>query len=109
MERRGYDWQACFAVRVAVEEALTNAMQHGNRDDPDKTVTLEYAVEPDSVLIEIEDQGLGFDPGAVPDPTRDENVDIPSGRGIMLIRAYMTEVSFSTEGNRIRMRYAKRG
>ncbi len=108
MERRGYDGPACFAVRIAVEEALTNAMQHGNGDDPAKTVTIEYAVGQESVVVEIEDQGLGFDPGAVPDPTRDENVDIPSGRGIMLIRAYMTEVSFSPEGNRIRMRYVRR-
>jgi serine/threonine-protein kinase RsbW len=60
------------------------------------------------VAIVVEDEGVGFDPAAVPDPTRPENVDIPSGRGIMLMRAYMTEVEFDPPGNRVRMTFKKK-
>lgn len=103
LDRRGYDRAARFAVRVAVEEALANAIQHGNRSDPTKSVRLDYVVADDSVIIDVQDEGRGFDPDAVPDPTRQENLDIPSGRGIMLMRAYMTDVRFHPPGNRVRM------
>ena len=83
------------------------AIQHGNRQDPGKKVKLEFRVEQTLVVIEVEDEGEGFDADAVPDPTRDENVDIPSGRGIMLMRAYMTDVDFEPPGNRVRMVYKK--
>ncbi|MHC4415852.1 MAG: ATP-binding protein [Planctomycetota bacterium] len=108
MAERGFDGSSRFAVRLAVEEALSNAIQHGNRNDPAKTVKLEFVVEPSSVLIDVMDQGEGFDPGTVPDPTRRENVDIPSGRGIVLMRSFMSEVEFHPPGNRVRMRYELR-
>ena len=104
----GYNQAACFAVRTAVEEAVSNAIRHGNNEDPDRTVTIEYAADEASVVIDVQDQGLGFEPGSVPDPTRPENVDIPSGRGIMLMQVYMTEVEFRPPGNRVRMTYRRR-
>lgn len=107
LSRYGYDQAACFAVRTAMEEAVSNALHHGNANDPRRKLTIEYAADHTSVEIEIEDEGRGFDPGSVPDPTRPENVDIPSGRGIMLMRVYMSEVVFSNRGNRVRMRYKK--
>ncbi len=104
----GYDDAACFAVRTAIEEAVSNAIHHGNDNDPRRKVTIEYAADEASIEIEIEDEGSGFDPESVPDPTRPENVDIPSGRGIMLMRVYMNEVEFTASGNRVRMRYVRR-
>ena len=109
LENLGYNQAACFAVRTAVEEAVSNAIRHGNHDDPDRTVTIEYAADEASVVIDVQDQGLGFEPGSVPDPTRPENVDIPSGRGIMLMQVYMTEVEFQAPGNRVRMTYRRPG
>ena len=103
MARGGYDGSSCFAVRLATSEALSNAIQHGNKNDPKKTVRLEYLVEPASVLVDIRDQGEGFDPESVPDPTRRENVDIPAGRGIVLMRAFMSSVEFRPPGNWVRM------
>ena len=108
MERCGYDQAAVFAVQTALEEAISNAVHHGNNGDPAREVRLTYATDPRSVEIEVEDEGRGFDPLAVPDPTRPENVDIPCGRGIMLMRAYMTEVEFRPPGNRVRMRYVRK-
>ena len=57
--------------------------------------------------LEIEDEGEGFDPRSVPDPTTVENVEIPSGRGIILMRAFMTDVRFFPPGNRLRMTYRR--
>ena len=107
LERCGYEHAACFAVRTAVEEALSNAIQHGNGNDPAKKVTIEFTADPELVVIDVEDEGRGFDPGSVPDPTRPENVDIPSGRGIMLMRVYMSSVEYAAAGNRVRMVYER--
>lgn len=107
LARCGFDPDARFAVLTALEEALSNAVVHGNRNDPTKSLTVEYAADAGAVAIVVEDEGPGFDPESVPDPTRPENVDIPSGRGIMLMRAYMTEVEFHPPGNRVRMVFRK--
>jgi serine/threonine-protein kinase RsbW len=108
LSRCGFDANACFAIRTALEEALSNATLHGNRNDPAKALTVEYSADASAVAIVVEDEGVGFDPASVPDPTRPENVDIPSGRGIMLMRAYMTEVEFDPPGNRVRMTFRKK-
>jgi len=101
--RHGYDECATFAVRLAMEEGLNNAIRHGNRCDPDKKVQIDYEVNAERVMIAITDQGEGFVPCDVPDPTADENLEKTSGRGIMLIRAYMDEVKHNEQGNQIRM------
>jgi len=101
--RHDYDEQAVFAIKLALEEGLINAIKHGNGFDPGKVVQLDFEVGPDRTEIRITDQGQGFDPGAVPDPTVDENLEKPCGRGIMLISAYMDEVTFNDRGNQIHM------
>ncbi|TVQ63248.1 MAG: ATP-binding protein [Phycisphaerales bacterium] len=108
VERHAYPKASAFAVRLAIEEAVTNAFRHGHQGlSSDETVLVEYEVGRDAVRIEVEDRGPGFDPGDVPDPTLDENLEVPSGRGLMLIRAYMTETSHNERGNRLIMRYAR--
>lgn len=102
-ERCGYDDTELFAVKLALEEALTNAIKHGNRLDPNKHVTLAYDVSPRRITIEICDEGGGFRPDAVPDPTLDENLERPCGRGVMLMKAYMSEVEFNPAGNCVTM------
>ena len=99
----GFSSAECFAVKLALEEALANAIKHGNRSDPEKQVFLEVFVDPDGLRITIEDQGMGFDPEDVPDPTLDENLEKPYGRGVMLMRAYMNEVQFNDLGNAVTM------
>lgn len=106
--RRGYDPAASFAIRLALEEGINNGFRHGNKSDPDKAVKMHCRIDDDEVLLEIEDEGPGFDPATVPDPTDDENIEIPSGRGIMLIRAYMSEVDYVPPGNLLRMVYRKK-
>ncbi len=90
-----------FGVRLALEEALVNAIKHGNAMDPDKRVRVACEVSYDQVRIEIEDEGPGFSPSDVADPTDDENLDCPGGRGIMLMRAFMNTIEYNTVGNRV--------
>jgi serine/threonine-protein kinase RsbW len=92
-----------FAIRLAVEEALVNAIKHGNGSDPTKKVHIEYEIGPDEVRIRIEDEGPGFDPATVPDPTDPEYLERPCGRGLMLMRHYMSFVQFSERGNAVEM------
>lgn len=104
---RGYDTAAAFAIRLALEEALVNAFRHGNRSDPAKKVHFAASIDSREARFEIRDEGPGFDLTAVPDPTDEENLEIPSGRGIMLMRAYMSEVEFLPPGNVLRMVYRR--
>lgn len=103
LERREFSPREVFSVRLAMEEALVNAIKHGNQMDPDKTVKLDGHVSAEEASISIEDQGEGFDPGDLPDPTADENLDLPGGRGVMLIQSFMDSVSYNEKGNRITM------
>jgi serine/threonine-protein kinase RsbW len=92
-----------FGIRLALEEALVNAIKHGNQMDRSKKVTIASAIHADRIEIHITDEGNGFDPGDVPDPTEIENIERPCGRGLMLMRHYMTEVNFTGRGNSVRM------
>jgi len=99
LESLSYDERDVFGVRLAIEEALVNAIKHGNRMDPSKTVRITCQIAPHKIRIEIEDQGEGFLPAEVPDPTSDENLERPCGRGIMLMRAFMSSIAFNASGN----------
>jgi serine/threonine-protein kinase RsbW len=93
-----------FGIRLALEEALINAIKHGNQMDHGKKVHIAYHVRADRFEIEITDEGLGFDPEDVPDPTAPENLERSCGRGLMLMRHYMCEVNYSRRGNTVSMR-----
>lgn len=108
LERFGYPDASRFAVRLALEEGLVNAFMHGHRGlPPEETVRVQYRVGPDEVMIAITDRGPGFKPEHVPDPTHDEHVELPSGRGLMLIKAFMSDVHHENNGNRLVMTYRR--
>ena len=92
-----------FAIRLSVEEAVVNAIKHGNNSDPSKTLRIEYEVNHDLVRVRIEDEGAGFDPAQVPDPTSPEFIERPSGRGLLLMRYYMSDVQYNGRGNCVEM------
>ena len=92
-----------FAIKLALEEALVNAIKHGNQMDRAKKVHIAYRFLSDRFEVQITDEGPGFDPNDVPDPTAVENLERPCGRGLMLMRYYMTEVNFSQAGNAVSM------
>ncbi len=83
------------AVATSVIEAATNAIQHGNRNDAAKTVTVRFVVSPGRLEVVVTDEGKGFDPSLVDDPLKPENLLRERGRGLFLIRAFMDDVQYS--------------
>ncbi len=98
-------WRASelFGVRLAIEEAVVNAIKHGNQHDPHKRVHVTCTLTAERFWIRIADEGPGFDPEAVPDCTLDENLTKPSGRGVKLMQHYMTRVEYNKAGNCVEM------
>lgn len=99
----GWGEEHTFGIHLAVEEALMNAIKHGNQRDPDKFVSVEYRFHKKILQIVIQDEGDGFDPDDVPDPTLEENLELPSGRGLMLMKTFMTHVDYNDKGNCVTM------
>jgi serine/threonine-protein kinase RsbW len=92
-----------FDIRLCLEEALINAAKHGNKLDKNKEVYFKIKVLPQSIELEIKDQGQGFDCKNLPLPTDEENLEKTSGRGVFLIKKLMDKVEFLDGGSRIRM------
>ena len=105
LHKREYPREGVFAVRLAVEEALVNAYRHGNQRDASKIVTFTCRIDSECAFFEVADEGPGFDISSVPDPTDEANLEIPSGRGLLLMREYMSLLEFIEPGNRLRMTY----
>lgn len=103
IEKAGYDHDTQFGIKLALEEAIINAIKHGNKLSKTKRVHVEWTVTPEAVQIIIEDEGPGFNRSHVPDPTRDGNLEKLTGRGILLIEAYMTSVQWSKGGRRVKL------
>ncbi|MDR0391961.1 MAG: ATP-binding protein [Planctomycetaceae bacterium] len=90
-----------FAINMALEEALVNAVQHGNNSDPNKNVHFTCNLNDNLLYVKIEDEGPGFDPDAIPDPTDEEHILDNHGRGVLLIRSFVTNVRWNDKGNLI--------
>ena len=106
MNRLGIAEEVAFGVDMAVREAVTNAVVHGNKLDDAKVVELTLRNTPTVFEITVRDQGSGFNPNTVPDPTTDENLLRPSGRGIFFMRNFMDEVDWGADpkgGTNVRM------
>ena len=97
----GFPFTDVLAVQVAFREAAVNAVLHGNRGDPAKYVEARYLVTQDEVVVEVEDEGPGFDPAQVPDPFGGCQADRFKRLGLFLMRAHMNWVHFNDRGNRV--------
>lgn len=97
----GYPVRDIFAVKIALHEAVANAFRHGNRGERTKQVRVTYLVTPDEALAEVQDEGGGFDPGPPVAPLTRENADRPVARGLFLMRAYTSWLSFNTRGSSV--------
>jgi serine/threonine-protein kinase RsbW len=92
-----------FRLRVVLSEAISNAIVRGNAEDQAKWVEVRAELVPESIRVSVTDEGPGFDPGAVPEPLRPEQLDEASGRGLYLIRKLVDGVQFNEQGNSICM------
>jgi serine/threonine-protein kinase RsbW len=98
MERFSYSARDVFAVRLSFEEGLANAIKHGNQLDESKVVRVTCRIDVGKMRVEIQDQGAGFELEAVPDPTQEEFIERPTGRGLLLMRVYMNHCEFTDRG-----------
>ncbi len=103
LEAQHWQQREIFAVHLATEEALVNAIRHGNGLDEKKSVHFVCLLGGDRIHIEITDEGRGFDPASLPDPTCDTHLHTPRGRGVMLMKAFMSRVEFNALGNGVTM------
>ena len=92
-----------FGIRLALEEAIVNAIKHGNAMDHGKNVRVRYRILPDRFEVGIKDEGPGYNPEDLPDPLCEENLERPCGRGLFLMKHYMTEVIVHPPGNHLTM------
>lgn len=96
LERLGMDEDTCHWVDLVVREALANAIKHGNEQDPAKQVHVDLAVEESELVIQVEDEGVGFDPSLLGDPLAPENILRPNGRGIFYMKSFMDDIHYSS-------------
>lgn len=97
-----------FRLRVSMTEAITNAIECGNQCDPTKQVAVQADLLADWVRVAVTDEGIGFDPDEVPDPTTAERIENPCGRGLLIIRHLAEKVGFNDKGNTIWMTLPRR-
>jgi len=88
-----------FALELILEESITNAVKHGNRSDPSKKVRFDCKLSRDKIYVRVEDEGTGFNPGALADPREPANLMVTSGRGVLLITHFATKVTWNDRGN----------
>lgn len=103
LELNGWRNKDVFGIHMAMEEAIMNAIHHGNQCDPEKRVHIWIEVEESRFEARITDEGEGFDPAALPDPTADENLEKTSGRGVALIQHFVDDVLYNQAGNSVRL------
>lgn len=93
-------------ILIAVTEAVNNAINHGNKQDPSKTVSLQFTENDDhSIKFKITDQGAGFDYENIPDPTNPENLEKLNGRGVFLMKQLSDEVTFEDSGRVVELSF----
>jgi serine/threonine-protein kinase RsbW len=105
-EAVGFDEDDLHRVGIALRECMVNAVVHGNRYNARKKVHLRVVRTPESLTVVVGDEGDGFDPAAVPDPLAGENLLRGSGRGVMLMQAFMDEFQISRrspQGTEVKM------
>ncbi len=92
-------------ILIAVTEAVNNAIQHGNNNDPAKSVTITYNVDPSAITFFVSDEGKGFDHMNLPDPTAPENIDKINGRGIFLMKNLSDNMQFDQNGKQVQLKF----
>ncbi len=99
----GFSEDDVFGIHLAMEEALGNAVRHGNKEQSQKQISIECLVTSEKFDIQISDEGSGFDPGLLPDCRSEENLYKCCGRGVLLMRSYMDVVEYNDAGNCVHM------
>jgi serine/threonine-protein kinase RsbW len=98
--------QECYGkILISVLEAVNNAIVHGNKSNENKQVGISFSIIKKNMFVDICDEGPGFNPGQVPDPTRPENIELTNGRGIFLMSRLADEIEFNKKGNSVKLTF----
>jgi serine/threonine-protein kinase RsbW len=92
-------------IMLTLSEAATNAIVHGNKENPNKKVTIRCKLVDKKLVISVKDEGAGFDPSNIPDPLKEENLLNVGGRGVYLIKEYADELRFEENGTKLIMAF----
>lgn len=92
-------------ILISLTEAVNNAIIHGNKNNPEKTVTIQYQVSPQKIVFTVKDEGNGFNPEEIPDPTTNENIEKTGGRGIFIIKKLSDHTEIIKPGNTIKIHF----
>ena len=103
LEDNSFSKDDIFAIHLTLEEAVLNAVKHGNKMDPTKKVIVNYSIDPEKVEISITDEGNGFTPDSIADPRSGDGLLKPGGRGLLLMNSYMDIVKYNERGNSVYM------
>lgn len=90
----GFDEESAYWINMAVRESVANAVEHGNKYDPQKSVDIRFTIGVDALRVTVRDHGEGFDPATLPDPLDPNNLLNPAGRGILYMRTFMDSVEY---------------
>ncbi len=90
----GFDEDSVYSINMAVRESVANAVEHGNRYDPNKPVEITFMIGSANLSVSVRDHGEGFDPTSLPDPLDPSNLLNPAGRGILYMRSFMDNIEY---------------
>jgi len=90
-------------IMLTLSEAVTNAIVHGNKEEPDKKVVIVGQLSNNTLTLSVKDEGKGFDPDDLPDPLKEENLLNVGGRGVYLIEEYVDRLEFQEDGTKLKM------
>lgn len=110
LEKSGLSKEELFDVKLCLDEALVNAIKHGNKFSSEHHVEVEAEISADRLIIQVSDRGQGFDFAKIPDPTEKSNLEKDHGRGVFLIKTLMDKVEHFDGGRTIKMtKFLKNG
>jgi len=90
-------------ILIAITEAVSNAIYHGNRLDPEKSVRFYYETKDNNLCFTVQDEGRGYNPETLPDPTDPENIENPNGRGVFLMKRLTDDIKFFDDGRKVEL------
>lgn len=101
----GISQESYGKILIAVLEAVNNAIMHGNKSDKSKNVLIDFSIKEKDLNISVTDEGPGFDPEKVPDPTKPETIELINGRGVFLMKRLADEIEFNSKGNSVKLKF----
>lgn len=103
LTKEGWSEEDQFAIRMAIEEAVMNAIKHGNAEDVNKKVEVKIRIDAEHFYATVSDEGAGFSPEEVPDPSSESNLEKASGRGVKLMQTFVDHCRYNAAGNSVEL------